>query len=55
MGFQRTLTDQQFIAEADKMQLPLTQPVNGVEATRLIDEIYAVPPALIARVKEIVR
>jgi tripartite-type tricarboxylate transporter receptor subunit TctC len=52
-GFDATLLDPQFIAEADKMQLPLVGPVTGAEATRIIEKIYAAPPALVERVRQI--
>lgn len=54
-GFDATLLDPQFIAEADKMQLPLVGPVNGAEAAKLINKLYSAPPALVERVKQILR
>jgi tripartite-type tricarboxylate transporter receptor subunit TctC len=54
-GFDATLRDAQFIAEADKMQLPLVGSVTGAEATRTIERIYSAPPALVERVRQILR
>lgn len=54
-GFDATVRDPQFAAEAAKMKLPLVRPVSGAQAERMVERIYAAPPALVERVKEIVR
>jgi tripartite-type tricarboxylate transporter receptor subunit TctC len=53
-AFDRTMADAQFLAEAEKLDLPVTGPVSGAEAQTMIAAIYAASPALIARAQEIV-
>ena len=49
-----SVTDPQFLAEAEKLDLPVSGPIRGVEAEKIIASIYAAPPALIAHAREIV-
>lgn len=49
-GFEATLKDKEFLAEADKQQMPL-DPVAGAEAERIVARIYAASPAVVAQVK----
>jgi len=53
-AFDRTMADMQFLAEAEKFDLPVSGPVQGAEAQTIITAIYAASPALIARAQEIV-
>jgi tripartite-type tricarboxylate transporter receptor subunit TctC len=53
-AFERTMADAQFLAEAEKLDLPVSGPVSGIEAQRIIAAIYAASPALIGRAQEIV-
>jgi tripartite-type tricarboxylate transporter receptor subunit TctC len=53
-SFDQTMTDIQFLAEAEKLDLPVSGPVGGAEAQTIIAAIYAASPALIARAQEIV-
>jgi hypothetical protein len=45
------MTDKDFLAEADKSQLEIN-PVSGAEVEKLVKEVYATPPELIAKAKE---
>ncbi len=49
-AFDATMKDPEFLAEAEKRGLEVN-PVSGAEAQKLIDELYATPPAVLARTK----
>ncbi len=51
-AFQATLSDPAFRQDAEAQSLPL-DPVPGEEAAAIIDRIYAAPPALARKVKEV--
>jgi tripartite-type tricarboxylate transporter receptor subunit TctC len=53
-AFDRTMQDVQFLAEMAKLDLPVSDPVAGAQAEKIIASIYAAPPALVARAQEIV-
>ena len=53
-AFDETMADAQFLAEAEKLDLPVSGPVSGVEAQSMIAAMYAAPPALISRAQEVV-
>jgi tripartite-type tricarboxylate transporter receptor subunit TctC len=53
-AFERTMADAQFLAEAERLDLPVSGPLRGSEAEAIIAAIYAASPALIARAREIV-
>src|SRR5258708_35122549 len=53
-AFDRTMQDAQFLAEMAKLDLPVSGPIAGAQAEKIIASIYAAPPALIARVQEVV-
>jgi hypothetical protein len=53
-GFDATMQDPQFLAEAEKMDLPVSGPIGGPAAAKIIDDIYAAPAGLIARAQEVV-
>ena len=53
-AFDATVKDAQFLAEAQKLELPVDGPVDGPEAERIVASIYAAPPGLIARAQAIV-
>ena len=50
-AFMDTMTDKDFLAEADKMQLEIN-PVSGAEVQKLVAEVYATPPDVVAKAKE---
>jgi tripartite-type tricarboxylate transporter receptor subunit TctC len=52
-GFDAMVSDPAFLAEAEKAKLIVT-PMTGQEVTRRVADVYATPPALIARAKAIV-
>jgi hypothetical protein len=45
------MKDKDFLAEADKMQLEIN-PVSGAEVEKLVNEVYATPPNVIAKAKQ---
>jgi tripartite-type tricarboxylate transporter receptor subunit TctC len=53
-AFEQTMSDAQFLAEAEKLDLPVSGAVSGIEAQTMIAAIYAASPALVARAQEIV-
>lgn len=53
-AFDATMKDAQFLAETEKLDLPVAGPVPGPEAEKIIASLYAASPALIARTQAIV-
>jgi tripartite-type tricarboxylate transporter receptor subunit TctC len=53
-GFDATMRDAQFLAEAARLDLPVVGPISGAEAEKLVASIYAAPPALVARAQAVV-
>jgi len=53
-AFEKTMKDGQFLAETQKLDLPVEGPIAGPEAEQIVASIYAAPPALIARAQAIV-
>jgi tripartite-type tricarboxylate transporter receptor subunit TctC len=50
-AFMDTMRDKDFLADADKTQLEIN-PVSGEEVEKLVQEVYATPPAIIAEAKQ---
>ena len=50
-AFMDTMTDKDFLAEADKSQLEIN-PVSGEEVEKLVKEVYATPADIVAKAKE---
>jgi len=53
-AFDRAMKDAQFLAETQKLDLPVEGPIAGPEAEQIVASIYAAPPVLIARAQAIV-
>jgi len=49
-AFSATMTDRNFRAEADKTNLEIN-PVSGTEVEKLVKEVYATPPDVVAKAK----
>jgi len=49
-AFMDTMTDKDFLAEADKLQLEIN-PVSGADVEKLVKEVYATPPDIVAKAK----
>jgi tripartite-type tricarboxylate transporter receptor subunit TctC len=49
-AFTATMTDKDFRAEADKTNLEIN-PVSGAEVEKLVNEVYATPPDVVAKAK----
>jgi tripartite-type tricarboxylate transporter receptor subunit TctC len=50
-AFMATMTDKDFLAEADKAQLEIN-PVSGADVENLVKDVYATPPDIVAKAKE---
>jgi tripartite-type tricarboxylate transporter receptor subunit TctC len=50
-AFMDTMTDKDFVADADKTGIEIN-PVSGADVEKLVKEVYATPPAIIAKAKE---
>src|SRR5580700_3160410 len=50
-AFMDTMTDKDFVAEADKAELEVN-PVSGEDVDKLVKDVYATPPDIIAKAKE---
>ena len=53
-AFDATVKDSQFLAETEKLELPVVGPTAGAATDKMIKSFYAVSPALIARAQAIV-
>jgi tripartite-type tricarboxylate transporter receptor subunit TctC len=51
-AFDDTMKDPAFLADMAKQQLPV-HPLTGVEAEKIVNDLIAVPPAIVARAKTI--
>ena len=49
-AFAATMTDKDFLAEASKTDLEIN-PVSGAEVEKLVNEVYATPPDIVAKAK----
>jgi tripartite-type tricarboxylate transporter receptor subunit TctC len=52
-AFDITMRDKEFLAEAEKLELPVI-PMSGTEAEAIVAGIYDLPPALVARARAII-
>jgi tripartite-type tricarboxylate transporter receptor subunit TctC len=50
-AFMDTMTDKDFVADADKAGIEIN-PVSGADVEKLVKEVYATPPAIIAKAKD---
>ena len=48
------MQDSAFVAETEKLDLPLIGPIGGAAAEKMIEAFYAVPPVFVARAQAIV-
>ena len=53
-AFDATTKDAQFLAEAEKLNLPVVGSVSGADAEKIVASLYAAPSALIARTQAMV-
>ncbi len=53
-AFDETMSDKAFIADAEKLQLPI-DPMTAKEVEDALDEIYAAPAAAVERAKEVTK
>jgi hypothetical protein len=50
----KTLADPEFVADARQAQLDI-DPISGEEVTRLVGELFKMSPAVLAKLKELLR
>ena len=53
-AFIKTLGDAEFVTDARRAQLDM-DPISGEDVARLIDELFRMPPAVLAKLKELLR
>jgi tripartite-type tricarboxylate transporter receptor subunit TctC len=53
-AFDETMTDKEFLAEADKAQFEIT-PVAGARLDALVSEVYKTPAAIAAKATALVK
>jgi hypothetical protein len=51
-AFDDTMRDSGFLADMEKQQLPV-HPISGDQAEKIVNELIAVPPAIVAQAKPI--
>jgi tripartite-type tricarboxylate transporter receptor subunit TctC len=52
-AFDATMKDAQFLAEAERLDLPVIGAISGAEAERIVASIYAAPQAVIERAQAV--
>jgi tripartite-type tricarboxylate transporter receptor subunit TctC len=52
-AFDATMTDQEYLAEATARSLEVN-PVGGADLDKLLDDLYATPPEIIAEIRAII-
>lgn len=50
-----TVQDKAFLADAKKAQRSINEPVNGAEAQKIVEEMYATPPNLIEKAAQAIK
>ena len=50
---EETFADKEFLAEADKLQLGVAEPISGQELQNIIERAYKTPPKVIDRLRKI--
>jgi tripartite-type tricarboxylate transporter receptor subunit TctC len=53
-AFLKTLSDPEFVNDARQAQLEI-DPISGEDVTRLIGELFTMPPAVLTKLKELLR
>jgi tripartite-type tricarboxylate transporter receptor subunit TctC len=53
-AFDATMKDETFLAEARQQKMEI-DPVSGPEINALLERVYTAPPAVIARIRELVK
>jgi len=53
-AFLKTLSDPEFVNDARQAQLDV-DPITGEDVSRLIGELFRMPPAILVRLKELLR
>jgi tripartite-type tricarboxylate transporter receptor subunit TctC len=52
-AFDATMKNKDFLSEAEKLKLEITDPVSGADMQKLIDDLYKSSPDVLARAKEV--
>jgi tripartite-type tricarboxylate transporter receptor subunit TctC len=53
-AFEATMKDPQFLADAEKARIDIT-PLHGAKVQEVVEKLYATPPAIVDRAKEIIK
>ena len=53
-AFAATMKDPAFVAEAQKLRLPIS-PIVGEAARKVVEDIYAIPPDIVEAAKAVMR
>jgi tripartite-type tricarboxylate transporter receptor subunit TctC len=53
-AFSRTMRDPEFLADAEKMKLEITDPLDGAEVQAAVAKLMATPPEIVAAAKQAV-
>jgi tripartite-type tricarboxylate transporter receptor subunit TctC len=53
-GFEATMKDKEFLADAEKAKIDVN-PLNGAKVQDVVTKVYASPPAVVARAKELIK
>ena len=53
-AFDAVLKDKEFLAEAEKAKIDVN-PLDGAKVQEVVEKVYASPPAVVARAKELIR
>jgi len=53
-AFDATMQDPKFLAEAQKLELPVAGPIAGLAAQAIVESSYRTSPELVARARAII-
>jgi len=53
-GFSKVMQDKDFLADAEKAKIDIN-PLDGAKVQEVVEKVYASPPAVVARAKELIR
>jgi tripartite-type tricarboxylate transporter receptor subunit TctC len=53
-GFSKVMQDKDFLADAEKSKIDIN-PLDGAKVQEVVEKVYASPPAVVARAKELIK
>jgi tripartite-type tricarboxylate transporter receptor subunit TctC len=51
-GFERVMQDRDFLAEAERLNIELNQPMSGEKMSEFVNRLYAAKPELVSKARE---